>query len=217
MAGPPRDEAIAAVARCRSAGIRVKMITGDHVATALAIGAQLGLQTTTKACTGAEMAPMTASKLGAQVADTDVFARASPEDKLRLVQALQSRGEVVAMTGDGVNDAPALQRADVGVAMAGKGTEAAKAAAEMVLADDNFASVTAAIEEGRGVYDNIRKAIVFRLPTNGGQAGMLLVAIVLGVTMPITPVQILWVNMATALLHSRLRKPPNSPDAHRRR
>ncbi|WP_409567846.1 cation-transporting P-type ATPase [Rugamonas sp. DEMB1] len=199
LSDPPREEAIAAVARCRSAGIRVKMVTGDHAATARAIGEQLGLAAQIKTLCGAEMEAMDDTRLAAAVMDTDVFARASPEHKLRLVRALQSHGEVVAMTGDGVNDAPALKRADVGIAMGRKGTEVAKEAAEMVLADDNFASIAAAVEEGRGVYDNIRKAIAFILPTNGGEAGMLLTAILFGLTMPITPVQILWVNMITAV------------------
>jgi magnesium-transporting ATPase (P-type) len=156
------------------------------------------------------------------VAGTEVFARASPEHKLRLVKALQARGEVVAMTGDGVNDAPALKRADVGVAMGRKGTEAAKEAAEMVLADDNFASIAAAVEEGRTVYENLRKAIVYILPTNGGEAGIVLIAILLGITLPITPVQILWINMVTAVTLSlslafekpeagAMRRPPRDP------
>jgi magnesium-transporting ATPase (P-type) len=223
LSDPPREEAIAAVARCRAAGIRVKMITGDHVATARSIGAQLGLSPSLRACRGADLAPGQA-ELADQAAACDVFARASPEDKLRLVDALQGRGEVVAMTGDGVNDAPALKRADVGVAMGCKGTEAAREAAEIVLADDNFASIAAAVEEGRTVYDNIRKAIVFILPTNGGEAGMLLVAILLGLTMPITPVQILWINMITAVTLSLtlafeaperdvMRRPPRPPNA----
>lgn len=199
LADPLREEAIVAVARCRSAGIRVKMITGDHLETARAIGAQLGLATRVEALSGAEIETMDDARLAAVVKDTDIFARASPEHKLRLVQALQRNGEVVAMTGDGVNDAPALRRADVGVAMGGKGTEVAKEAAEMVLTDDNFASITAAVEEGRAVYDNIRKSIVFILPTGGGETGMLLIAILFGLTLPITPVQILWVNMITAV------------------
>ncbi len=198
IADPPREEAIRAVARCREAGIRVKMITGDHLDTACAIGARFGLASD-GALTGAEIERMDAAALRIAVAGTDIFARASPEHKLALVQALQADSEVVAMTGDGVNDAPALKRADVGVAMGRKGTEAAKEAAEMVLADDNFASIAAAVEEGRTVYDNLRKSLMFILPTNGGEAMVVVAAIFLGVTLPITPVQILWVNMVTAV------------------
>ncbi len=201
LADPPREEARAAVVRCREAGIRVKMITGDHAATATAIGRQLGLGTEGVLHTlgGSDIDALDDEALEDAVARTDVFARASPEHKLRLVQALQRRGEVVAMTGDGVNDAPALRRADVGVAMGHKGTDAAKEAAEMVLADDHFATIAAAVEEGRAIYDNIRKAIAFALPTNGAQAGMLLVAVALGMTLPVTPVQILWVNLLVSV------------------
>ncbi len=199
LADPPREEAIQAVATCRTAGIKVKMITGDHAATALAIGKQLGLDESVRAMTGAEIETFDDARLRDVVGEVDVFARASPEHKLRLVEALQSLGEVTAMTGDGVNDAPALRRADIGVAMGKKGTEAAKEAAEMVLADDNFASIAHAVEEGRTVYGNLKKAIVFILPTNAAQAGMVLIAILLGLTLPITPVQILWVNMVTAV------------------
>ena len=200
IADPPREEAIRAVADCRAAGIRVKMITGDHAATAAAIGAQLALADEIHTLTGAEIESMDAARLERAALETDIFARASPEHKLRLVEALQAQGQVVAMTGDGVNDAPALKRADVGVAMGLKGTEAAKEAAEIVLADDNFATIAAAVEEGRTIYDNIRKAIVFILPTNGGQAGVLVAAILLGLhQLPINPVQILWVNMVTAV------------------
>ena len=195
---PPRDEALLAVARCRRAGIAVKMITGDHLDTACAIGARFGLRTE-KALTGSEIERMDAAALRIAVNEADIFARASPEHKLALVRALQANGAVVAMTGDGVNDAPALKRADVGVAMGRKGTEAAREAAEMVLADDNFASIDAAVEEGRTVYDNLKKSIVFVLPTNGGEAMVIVAAILLGLTLPITPVQILWVNMVTAI------------------
>lgn len=198
IADPPREEAVAAVARCQAAGIRVKMITGDHLDTACAIAARFGLAAG-NALTGEELEQMDADALRAAVQQTDVFARASPEHKLGLIQALQASGEVVAMTGDGVNDAPALKRADVGVAMGRKGTEVAKEASEMVLADDNFASIAAAVEEGRTIYDNLKKSIVFILPTNGGEAAVILAAILLGVTLPITPVQILWVNMVTAV------------------
>lgn len=195
---PPREEAIAAVYDCRAAGIRVKMITGDHVETARAIAAQLGIGNG-RALTGGELDALDEQALRQAVMDVDVFARASPEHKLRLVVALQANGEIVAMTGDGVNDAPALKRADIGVAMGMKGTEVAKEAAEMVLADDNFATIVHAVKEGRTVYDNIKKAIVFIMPTNGGEAGMVLVAILLGMALPITPVQVLWVNMVTAV------------------
>jgi magnesium-transporting ATPase (P-type) len=197
ISDPPREEAVRAVAACRAAGIQVKMITGDHAATAGAIGMQLALADRIRAVNGASLDALDDAQLRTLIGQTEVFARASPEHKLRLVQALQECGEIVAMTGDGVNDAPALKRADVGVAMGRKGTEAAKEAAEIVLADDNFASIVAAVEEGRTAYDNIRKTIVFTLPTNGGEAGMVLVAILLGMTLPITPVQILWVNMVT--------------------
>ncbi len=196
---PPREEAIVAVRHCRSAGIRVKMITGDHAITALAIGAQLGIGDGHAALTGRELDTIDDESLRVRVQQVDVFARTSPEHKLRLVTALQANGHVVAMTGDGVNDAPALRRADVGIAMGGKGTEVSKEAAEMVLTDDNFASITHAVEEGRTVYDNLKKAILFILPTNGGEAFMLVSAILLGSTLPITPVQILWVNMITAV------------------
>lgn len=196
---PPREEAVAAIARCQAAGIRVKMITGDHAGTAAAIAAQMGLANNRRALTGVELEQMDDDALRGAVEDVDVFARASPEHKLRLVQALQARGRVVAMTGDGVNDAPALKRADVGVAMGIKGSEAAKEAAEMVLADDNFASIAHAVEEGRTVYDNIRKSILFILPTNGGEALTILAAIALGTMLPITAAQILWVNMITAV------------------
>jgi magnesium-transporting ATPase (P-type) len=197
---PPREEAIRAVAVCHGAGIRVKMITGDHAATATAIAHAMGLASgESKALTGTEIETLDEAALRLAVRDVDLFARASPEHKLRLVEALQANGEVVAMTGDGVNDAPALKRADVGVAMGRKGTEAAKEAADMVLADDNFASIAAAVEEGRTVYDNLRKAVVYVLPTSIGQASMVLIAVLLGMTLPITPVQILWVNMVTAV------------------
>jgi magnesium-transporting ATPase (P-type) len=197
---PPREESRQAVAQCRSAGIRVKMITGDHAVTARAIGARIGIIAAGgPVMIGAELEKIDDTRLAEIAARVDVFARASPEHKLRLVRALQSRGQVVAMTGDGVNDAPALKRADVGIAMGMKGTEAAKEAAEMVLADDNFASIASAVEEGRTVYDNLKKAIMFILPTNGGQAATIIAAIMMGTALPITPVQILWVNMVTAV------------------
>jgi len=196
---PPREEAMAAVAECRSAGIRVKMITGDHGATARAIARQLQLANCDEVLTGRDLDSLSQAELAARAPQVDVFARTSPEHKLRLVEALQAGGHVVAMTGDGVNDAPALKRADVGVAMGRHGTEAAKEAAEMVLADDNFASIDAAVKEGRTVYDNLKKSIVFLLPINGGESSAIIVAILAGVTLPITPLQILWVNMVSSV------------------
>ena len=195
---PPREEAIAAVADCYRAGIRVKMITGDHAETARAIGAALDIGVGKPALTGAEVALMDYASLRQAVQEVDVFARASPEHKLRLVQALQDSGQVVAMTGDGVNDAPALKRADVGVAMGLKGTEAAKEASDMVLADDNFATIAAAVREGRAVYDNLKKFILFMLPTNGGEALVIIAAILFQLTLPLTPAQVLWINMVTS-------------------
>jgi len=196
---PPREEAIEAVAECHAAGIRVKMITGDHAATARAIAARIGLQNSTDVLTGADIEAMDPGDLAEAAIKTDVFARTSPEHKLRLVEALQARGLTVAMTGDGVNDAPALKRADAGIAMGLKGSEAAKEAAELVLADDNFASIAAAVREGRTVYDNIKKVISWTLPTNGGEAMTVLLALALGMALPITAVQILWTNMITAV------------------
>ncbi len=196
---PPRVEAIEAVAKSCSAGIRVKMITGDHAGTARAIAAQLDLENSTDAITGHDLDCMDDSTLGRRVREVDVYARVSPEHKLRLVTLLQAQGAIVAMTGDGVNDAPALKRADVGIAMGKKGTEAAKEASEMVIADDNFATITRAVEQGRTVYDNLKKAIVFLLPINGGEALTIMIAVLLGITLPITPVQILWVNMVSSV------------------
>lgn len=202
---PPRPEAITAIADCHAAGIRVKMITGDHAGTAVAIGREMGLIPPADAgddvrvLTGGELEALSQEQLKAVVQDVDVYARTSPEHKIRIVRALQSHGEVVAMTGDGVNDAPALTRADVGIAMGIKGTEATKEAAEIVLADDNFATIRSAIAEGRRIYDNLRKSVVFLLPTNGAQSLVILVAVVFGLTLPLTPVQVLWVNMVTAV------------------
>lgn len=196
---PPRDEAKAAIAECRSAGISVKMITGDHLATALTIARQLELSDAPQGITGAELERMPDDALAARVLEIDVFARTSPEHKLRIVRALQSHGLIVAMTGDGVNDAPSLKQADVGTAMGRKGTEAAKEAAEMVLLDDNFASIVAAVREGRTVYDNIRKVIAFTLPTNGGETVAVILAILAGFTLPMTATQILWINLILAV------------------
>nr|HMN84015.1 cation-transporting P-type ATPase [Burkholderiaceae bacterium] len=195
---PPREEAMRAVEECHEAGIRVKMITGDHVETARAIGAQLAIGAGKPAITGAEAALMDDAELRRVAMEVDVFARASPEHKLRLVQALQADGQVVAMTGDGVNDAPALKRADVGVAMGQKGTEAAKEAADIVLANDNFATIAAAVREGRAVYDNLKKFILFMLPTNGGEALVVIAAILFELALPLTPAQVLWINLVTS-------------------
>ncbi|MFW5785029.1 MAG: cation-translocating P-type ATPase [Chitinispirillaceae bacterium] len=197
---PPREEAINAVRECKDAGIRVKMITGDHALTARAIGNQVGLGDDVKVMTGNDLDKVEEKDMPEIAETVDVFARVSPEHKLKLVKALQKKGNVTAMTGDGVNDAPALKRADIGVAMGIKGTEASKEAAVMVLADDNFASITNAVEEGRTVYDNLRKSLLFILPTNGGQALVIITAIILNmVELPITAAQILWVNMVTAV------------------
>jgi magnesium-transporting ATPase (P-type) len=196
---PPRPEAIEAVKECHAGGIRVTMITGDHKITAAAIAKMLNIGDGKTAITGTEIEEMDTATLRERVRDVDVFARASPEHKLRLVKAIQANKQIVAMTGDGVNDAPALKKADIGVAMGIKGTEVTKEAAEMVLADDNFASITAAVKEGRTVYNNIEKAILFMLPTNVAQALVIMVAIVAGFTAPITAPQILWVNMVTSV------------------
>jgi calcium-translocating P-type ATPase len=196
---PPRDEAIAAVRTCHQAGMAVKMITGDHAVTAAAIGQQLGIGEGQRGITGAELEAMDDDALARCAAEHAVFARVSPEVKLRLVEALQREGAVVAMTGDGVNDAPALKRSDVGVAMGRGGTDAAREAAEIVLTDDNFATIEAAIHEGRVIYDNIVKSIAFLLPTNAAQALLLVVAVLAGWMLPVTPPQILWVNMITAV------------------
>jgi magnesium-transporting ATPase (P-type) len=214
---PPRAEAIAAIAECYSAGIRVKMITGDHAATARAIAGELGLSNHEAVITGEALERLDEVAFRRAAQSMTVFARTSPEHKLRLVEALQAESTVIAMTGDGVNDAPALKRADVGIAMGRKGTEAAKEAAEMVLADDNFASIVAAVREGRTVYDNLTKVIGWTLPTNGGEAMAIITAILLGLALPITPLQILWINMVTAVgLGLTLAFEPTEPDAMRR-
>ena len=224
MIDPPRSEAIAAVGECHDAGIHVKMITGDHALTASGIARQLGIEHAGEPMTGTELEKADTESLRTMVPDHSIYARTSPEHKLRLVSALQDNGEVVAMTGDGVNDAPSIKRADVGIAMGIKGTQVTKDVSEMVLADDNFATIVHAIEEGRTIYDNLRKTILFILPTNGAQALVVMAAIALGAAMPITPVQILWVNMVTAVTLAlalsfektepgTMKRPPRSPKA----
>jgi magnesium-transporting ATPase (P-type) len=222
---PPREEAIRAVQECHDAGIRVVMITGDHARTALAIGEEMGIGDGELALTGQDIEDLDDAALRDAIRNCNVYARVSPEHKLRLVKAIQANDEVVAMTGDGVNDAPALKRADVGIAMGIKGTEVTKEAAEMVLADDNFASIAHAVEEGRTVYDNIRKSILFILPTNGGEGLTIFLAILLGRALPLTPVQVLWVNMITAVTlalalafeppeSTVMKRPPRDPRAN---
>jgi len=196
---PPRTEVIPAIEECHEAGIAVKMITGDHIGTASAIGRQIGLKNPDIVLTGSDIEELTDAELATAVIETNIFARTSPEHKLRLVTALQGHGLIVAMTGDGVNDSPALKRADAGIAMGVTGSEAAKEAAELVLTDDNFASIEAAVREGRTVFDNLRKVISWTLPTNAGEAGTIMVALLLGHALPISPVQILWVNLVTAV------------------
>jgi Ca2+-transporting ATPase len=205
MIDPPRREAVEAVKACRQAGITVKMITGDHALTAVAIAGDIGILGTASkvpmpvnAVMGQDMSQMSDTQLMDLALKTHVFARVTPEQKLRLVRALQARGEVVAMTGDGVNDAPALKQADIGVAMGIMGTEVSKEAADMILTDDNFASIEAAVEEGRSVFDNLVKFIVWAIPTNLGQGLVILTAVFAGITLPILPVQSLWINMTTA-------------------
>ncbi|WP_210257217.1 cation-transporting P-type ATPase [Chelativorans sp. ZYF759] len=214
---PPREEALTAVAECRSAGIGVKMITGDHAITAVAIAQQLGLAETPQVVTGVELEGISEPDLLELARRTTVFARTNPEHKLRIVRALQSDGAIVAMTGDGVNDAPALKQADVGISMGRKGTEAAKQASEMVLVDDNFATIVAAVHEGRTVFDNIRKVIAWTIPTNGGEVITIIVALLAGLTIPMTPAQILWINMVlTVTLGLVLAFEPAEPDVMRR-
>lgn len=203
MLDPPRAAAAPAVRTCHTAGIAVKMITGDHVATATAIAMQLevlGEQHERRVLTGVDLEALPEGRYPEAVEEATVFARVSPEQKLRLVETLQQRGHVVAVTGDGVNDAPALRQANIGVAMSRTGTEVAKEAADMVLTDDDFATIEAAVEEGRGVFDNLTKFIVWTLPTNIGEGLVVLVAILLGATLPLLPTQILWINMTTAVL-----------------
>ena len=232
MQDPPRPEAIEAVAACQAAGISVKLITGDHVHTARAIAEQIGLgrlrgddgsgEGATRAVDGTQLASLSADALAELVKDVDVFARVSPIQKLQLVKALQANGEVVAMTGDGVNDAPALKQADIGIAMGRGGTEVARQAADMLLTDDNFATIKAAVEEGRTVYANLRKTLAFVLPVNGGASMTILLGVVLGMPLPVTALQVLWLNMVCSLAMSValafeppcrdvMRRPPRPP------
>lgn len=228
MIDPPRPEAIAAVRACQDAGIQVKMITGDHALTAAAIAAQIGLnggpESHPAVLTGRDIEATPDEALAEMAERTTVFARVAPEQKLRLVKALQRRRHVVAMTGDGVNDAPALKQADIGIAMGLTGTDVAREAADMVLTDDNFATIEAAVEEGRGVFDNLTKIIAWTLPTNLGEGFVILAAVALGAVLPILPVQILWINMTTvgvlglvlALENKEpgiMRRPPRDPEA----
>ncbi len=201
MIDPPRPAVIEAVRSCHAAGIQVKMITGDHAATASAIARQLNLlDSSSVAITGQQLSETSDEDLPAVAQQVSVFARVTPEHKLRLVRALQSQGHIVAMTGDGVNDAPALKQANIGIAMGITGTDVSKEAADMVLTDDNFATIVAAVEEGRNVFDNLTKFIVWTIPTNVGQGLVLLAAVLLGTELPILPVQALWINMTTAVL-----------------
>ena len=203
MMDPPRPEAIRAVQTCHRAGIQVKMITGDHVGTAVAIAKQMRLAPSgqgLRVLSGHDIARLSDAELVKQVEQVSVFARVAPEQKLRLVDALQAQGHIVAMTGDGVNDAPALKQANIGIAMGHMGTEVAKEAADIVLTDDNFSSIEAAVEEGRGVFDNLVKFVTWTLPTNIGEGLVIMVAVFAGVTLPILPVQILWINMTTAVV-----------------
>ena len=198
MMDPPRPEAVDAIHTCQTAGIRVKMITGDHPQTAMSIGQMLGIHNATEAMTGYQLEHMDDDELAKAAVEYDIFARTSPEHKLRLVKALQKNGEVVGMTGDGVNDAPALRQADVGIAMGIKGTEVTKEAADMVLTDDNFATIASSVKEGRRVYDNLKKTILFIMPTNLAQGLLVVIALLAGNMIPLTPVLILWMNMATS-------------------
>ena len=226
MFDPPRAAAAAAVRACHQAGVAVKMITGDHVGTAATIAEAVGLTANREdrtALTGAELDKIPADQLPEAVERATVFARVSPEQKLRLIGALQSRGHVAAMTGDGVNDAPALRQANVGIAMGRSGTEVAKEASDIVLTDDDFATIEAAVEEGRNVFDNLTKFIVWTLPTNMGEGLVILVAILIGATLPVLPTQILWINMTTAVAlglmlafepkePGLMSRPPRAPD-----
>jgi magnesium-transporting ATPase (P-type) len=214
---PPRNETITAIQQCQQAGIGVKMITGDHPGTAAAIARHVGIENAENVLTGTDLDRLSDSEFIATVQQTHVFARTSPAHKLRLVQALQAQQHIVAMTGDGVNDAPALKRADVGIVMGIRGSEATKQAADVVLTDDNFASIVAAIRQGRTVYDNLKKVISWDIPTSVGESMAIILALLLGLALPITPVQLLWVNLVTAItLGLTLAFEPTEPNSMRR-
>lgn len=198
MIDPPREEVMESIKKCKTAGIRVIMITGDHMHTANTIAKQLGIETK-GVLSGTEIEKMSDSELQVSLENVSVFARTSPEHKFRIVKQLQATGEVVAVTGDGINDAPALKIADIGIAMGKSGTEVAKEASDMVLADDNFASIVTAVEEGRDVYSKIQKIILWTLPTNGGEGLAVMAAVLLGITLPLLPLHILWINTITAI------------------
>jgi magnesium-transporting ATPase (P-type) len=225
MIDPPRPEAITAVRACQSAGIQVKMITGDHIVTARAIAQRMGIQTSEGmfAFTGQQLTPMNASEIQNAAVEGSVFARIAPTQKLQLVEALQAKGHIVAMTGDGVNDAPALKQADIGIAMGKGGTEVARESAAMLLTDDNFASIEAAVEEGRTVYQNLRKAIAFLLPVNGGESMTILISALLARELPILSLQVLWLNMINSIAmtvplafepksQGTMQQPPRNPN-----
>lgn len=222
MIDPPREEVMRSIEKCKTAGIRVIMITGDHLKTAQSIAAQLGIETK-GALSGSEIEKMTDAQVQEALVTVSVFARTAPEHKFRIVQLLQAKGEIVAVTGDGINDAPALKTADIGIAMGLSGTEVAREASDMVLADDNFASIVSAVEEGRDVYSKIQKIILWTLPTNGGEGLLIMAAILLGITLPLLPLHILWINTITAIglgvsivmepkEKGLLKRPPRPPD-----
>jgi Ca2+-transporting ATPase len=217
MSDPPRVEARDAIATCRTAGIRPVMITGDHPLTAAAIARELGLLSGGRVVTGTELEAMSEAELAGAVASIEVYARVSPVHKLRVVNALQQQGQVVAMTGDGVNDAPALKQADIGIAMGITGTDVSREAAAMTLTDDNFASIVAAVEEGRGIFGNIKKYLMYLLSSNIGEIGLMAGAALAGLPLPLTAVQILYVNLATDGLPAlALAVDPPEPDLMRR-
>jgi Ca2+-transporting ATPase len=197
MIDPPRSEAKEAVKKCEDAGVKVVMITGDHPITAKAVASELGIAKKGRVVSGKELDQLDDDALAKQVEEIEVYARVSPAHKLRVVTALQKRGQVVAMTGDGVNDAPALRKADIGIAMGITGTDVTKEAAEMTLTDDNFASIVAAVEEGRGIFGNIKKYLMYLLSANLGEIGLMAGASLAGLPLPLSAVQILYINLAT--------------------